>query len=114
MVIHYDGYGDSGPTEHATYEPEGREVPEKFDHALRDLAENYLPAGFENEEGGYGTLIVYPFDGLAELEHQDRYQATEDMDVAGVTAATPIASATAPAGCHASAGCALTAMATPA
>jgi hypothetical protein len=39
---------------------------------VRDVAEEYCPDGYENNEGGYGTLTVYLSLGLAELEHYDR------------------------------------------
>jgi hypothetical protein len=46
------------------------------------VAEAYCPDGYANNEGGYGSLTLYPAHGLAELEHYDRYEDTEEMDAA--------------------------------
>ncbi len=54
---------------------------------LRDVAEGYCPDGYQNNEGGYGTLTVYPFLGFAQLEHYDNFEESEDMET--VPAALP-------------------------
>jgi hypothetical protein len=54
---------------------------------LRDAAECYCPDGYENNDGGYGSLTVYLLLGLAGLEHRDCYEDTEDMD--GASAPMP-------------------------
>jgi len=81
VVVRYEGSGGSGGIEEIEYEPPNAQPATPFEDLLRDLAENYCPAGYENNEGGYGTLTIHPFLGLAELEHSQRYQDTEDMGI---------------------------------
>jgi len=80
-AFRYEDSGDSGAVEAAEYEPEGASVPAWLDDALRELAEGYCPGGYEDNEGGYGTLTVHPALGLASLEHWDRYEDAESMGV---------------------------------
>jgi hypothetical protein len=81
VVIHYDGSGDSGSVGEVDYTPADKSLPDWIDAKLRALAEGYCPEGYENNEGGYGTLTLNVLDGLAELEHHDRYEDAEDLDV---------------------------------
>lgn len=81
VVFRYDGSGDSGCVDVVEYEPEDAAVPKWADERLHELAENYCPPGYENNEGGGGTLTLYPFLGLAEREHRDHFTDTEDMGV---------------------------------
>src|SRR4051812_30175338 len=85
VVIHYEGSGDSGSVEEIESEPETVSLPRSLEDRLRDVAEGYCPDGYENNEGGYGALIVYPALGLAELEHRDRYEDAEEMDARAAT-----------------------------
>ncbi len=79
VTVRYEGSGDSGCIEDLEIEPESARIWDADQDRLRNVAEGYCPDGYENNEGGYGTLTVYPELGLAELEHFDRYQDTEPL-----------------------------------
>lgn len=81
VVISYSGSGDEGAVEDIVWEPGGTSIPDLAERRLSDLAEEYCPPGYQNDMGGYGTLTIYPAEGLAELEHCDYYEDTEDMQV---------------------------------
>jgi hypothetical protein len=78
-IIHYEGSGDQGAVERIEYLPDTVIVPEPLDDALSEVTANYCPDGYENNEGGYGTLTIFPAKGLAELEHIDRFTDVEPM-----------------------------------
>lgn len=84
VTARYEGYGDSGCVEELTYSPDTIAVPGELDDKLQDVAAEYCPDGYENNEGGFGTLTLYLREGLAEREHCDRFTSTEDMDIAPV------------------------------
>lgn len=81
IVIRYAGSGDSGAIEHIEYEPESAAPGKTVEDHLCDVAEDYCPAGYQNNEGGYGTLTIYPGQGLAELEHSNRFEDTEAVSI---------------------------------
>src|SRR5262245_5142695 len=81
VVVRYAGCDDSGGVEEVLYTPEEAAVPRELDDLLRSVAENYCPDGYEHNDGGYGSLTIYPFEGLAELEHTDCYVDEVDAEV---------------------------------
>jgi hypothetical protein len=81
VVLRYDGCGDSGSIQEVEYEPEDYRPTREAEDKLCNVAEGYCPDGYEISDGGYGCLTVQVAAGLAELEHTDRYEDTEDMDV---------------------------------
>lgn len=89
VVIRYEGCGDSGGVEDVEFEPADVALPAWIEDNFRDVTERYCPPGYEINEGGSGTLTVYPVRGLAELEHTDRIEDSEDMD--GPAATLPAA-----------------------
>jgi hypothetical protein len=82
VVIRYYGSGDEGSVQDIKFHPEGVYVPKWAEDRLCDVAESYCPDGYENNDGGYGTLTLYPAEGTAEREHCDWYEDAEDMPVA--------------------------------
>lgn len=56
-------------------------IPDWVEDRLADVAESYCPDGYENNDGGYGSLTVYPAEGIGELEHYDHYEDAKDMPV---------------------------------
>ena len=80
VVVHYEGSGDSGGVSEVEYEPEGTAVPEELADRIREVAEEYCPDGYEDNEGGYGSLTVYPSAGLAQPEYTARDITTEAVD----------------------------------
>jgi hypothetical protein len=81
VVIRYEGSGDSGGVDAVEVEPEEVSLARWVEGQLRKVAEGYCPDGCANDDGGYGNLTVYPALGLAALEHCDRYEDTEAMNV---------------------------------
>ena len=59
VTAEYEGYGDSGNVEDVTVQPAEVQLPEALATEVGDfawsLAYHHHP-GFENNEGGYGTL----------------------------------------------------------
>lgn len=64
VVCEYSGYGDSGGVEQVAYldenaKPVSRsQIEETLDAEVRNYAESLLPAGFENNEGGQGEVVL--------------------------------------------------------
>ncbi len=64
VVCEYSGYGDSGGVENVIYLDENNkpvsrsEFADTLDGDIRDYAEALLPAGFEINEGGQGTVTL--------------------------------------------------------
>jgi hypothetical protein len=85
VVVRYQGYGDEGAIEEIELEPADAPLPDWLEASLQDVAEDYCPDGYENNDGGYGCLTVYPFDGLAELEHCARYEDSQALDTQAAT-----------------------------
>jgi hypothetical protein len=71
--INYEGSGDEGCTGAVTCKPD-TVLPEDLDCELRDVAEEYLPGGYENNAGGFGKLVLKLTKGSAKLTHWDRYE----------------------------------------
>src|SRR5438270_91877 len=69
VIVRYEGCGDSGCVAEIDYTPQIESPPEWLDDALEHAAEGYCPDGYENGTGGYGSLTIYPMQGLATLEH---------------------------------------------
>lgn len=76
VTAEYEGYGDSGNIEDVTVQPAGIALPEELCTKLGDFAWSvayHQHPGFENNEGGYGTLTWdISADSIA-LDHADRY-----------------------------------------
>lgn len=86
IVITYSGSGDSGQVD----DVEARALDEveadmKLDHKLVEQLENWaygiIPAGFENEDGGYGRVEIDLATLKATLYHTDYITETVDRDV---------------------------------
>jgi hypothetical protein len=84
-VLHYAGRDGDGSVGEIDFLPTPAAVPDVVDEALGALAGSYCPVGFASDEGGYGTLTLWPFLGLAERRHHNRNEGTEDLKV-GATA----------------------------
>lgn len=76
VVAEYEGYGDSGNVENLTVQPEGIALPEDLARSVEDFAWSiayHQHPGFENNEGGYGTLTWDIAADSITLDHADRY-----------------------------------------
>jgi hypothetical protein len=75
----YSGYGDSGAIDGVQFRDKAglRVEREKIPAALTEKLENvlyeFLPAGFEINDGGQGTLTLDVQTGTVKLEHQENY-----------------------------------------
>lgn len=78
VVAEYSGYGDSGAIDGISYlDSDDKRVTLTGDAAcvtgLEDALYEYLPAGFEIDDGGRGTLTVFVKDGKVALDHNENY-----------------------------------------
>lgn len=76
VIAEYEGYGDSGNIEDVTVLPAGITLPDEFCTKLGDFAWSvayHQHPGFENNEGGYGTLTWDVTADSIALDHADRY-----------------------------------------
>ena len=76
VTAEYEGYGDSGNIEDVTVQPVGIALPDELCTKLGDFAWSvayHQHPGFENNEGGYGTLTWDVIADSITLDHADRY-----------------------------------------
>ncbi len=76
VTAEYEGYGDSGNVEDITVQPNGIEIAGDLSTKLEDFAWSFAyehHPGFENNEGGYGTLTWDISVDSITLDHADRY-----------------------------------------
>jgi uncharacterized protein DUF6878 len=76
VTAKYEGYGDSGNVEDITLQPVGIELPSDISTRLEEFAWSvayHQHPGFENNEGGYGTLTWDVSANSMTLDHADRY-----------------------------------------
>jgi hypothetical protein len=80
----YSGYGDSGAIDGVQYRDKSgvRVEREKIPTALTEKLENvlyeFLPAGFEINDGGQGTLTLDVQTGRLTLQHQENETVSND------------------------------------
>ena len=80
----YSGYGDSGAIDGLQYrDAAGQRVDrETIPTTLVELLENvlyeFLPAGFEINDGSQGTLTLDVLTGKVTIQHQENYTASND------------------------------------
>ena len=76
VTAEYEGYGDSGNIEDVTVQPSGLKLPDDLRTKIEDFAWSvayHQHPGFENNEGGYGTLTWDVTADSIALDHADRY-----------------------------------------
>jgi len=80
----YCGYGDSGAIDHIAYlDAQGQPVNMDLvrpasDPEIENVLYEFLPSGFENNEGGQGDVTIDVAAGTVKLEHQENYTETND------------------------------------
>ena len=80
----YSGYGDSGAIDGVQYRgPTGirvdrASIPEKLIEDLESCAYSFLPAGFEINDGGQGTLTIDVQLAKVTIQHQENYTESRD------------------------------------
>ena len=76
VIAEYEGYGDSGNVEDVSVQSAGIELPGDLRAKVEDFAWVFAyhhHPGFENNEGGYGTLTWDVTADSITLDHADRY-----------------------------------------
>ena len=83
----YSGYGDSGAIDGVQYRDksgvrvETGTIPASLKEQLENVLYEFLPAGFEINDGGQGTLTLDVQTGTVKLEHQENYtESTSSTD----------------------------------
>jgi hypothetical protein len=80
----YSGYGDSGAIDGVQYRDkagvrvEREKIPAALKEQLESVLYEFLPAGFEINDGSQGTLTLDVQAGTVKLEHQENYTKTRD------------------------------------
>jgi hypothetical protein len=77
VELSYSGYGDEGYIESSSFFPEAVDVPNVLREIVVSWSEAVLPPGWENDEGGQGTVLVNVADATARIEHEMNVIATE-------------------------------------
>jgi hypothetical protein len=84
VAVEYSGYGDSGAINSIDYFDAKNKAVDV--HAtwpacgpmIENVVYEYLPAGFENNEGGQGSFTIDVESKTLTLEHGENYTETED------------------------------------
>jgi len=80
----YSGYGDSGCINHIAYldahdQPVNMDmVRSASDPDIENVLYEFLPAGFEINEGGQGDVTIDVAAGTVTIEHGENYTETRD------------------------------------
>ena len=80
----YSGYGDSGAIDGLQYRDaagqrvERTKLPQETVEALEACLYEFLPEGFEINDGGQGTLTLDVPSGRLAIQHQENYTATTE------------------------------------
>lgn len=81
ITYEYSGEGDSGSMTDVIFYPTPRvEIPETLKNELENCAWEFIPSGFENNEGGFGVLTVDIAAHKLYLEHSERIIETNDTE----------------------------------
>lgn len=84
VEVEYSGYGDSGAINSIDYFDAKNKAVDV--HAtwpacgpmIENVVYEYLPAGFENDEGGQGNFTIDVESKTLELQHAENYTETHD------------------------------------
>ncbi len=80
----YSGYGDSGAIDGIQYRDEAGvrldrgSLPTPVVEQLENVLYEFLPAGFEINDGGQGTLTIDTQTAKVTIQHQENYTETRD------------------------------------
>lgn len=84
FLCEYNGEGDSGDISYTYYEKNdafGQKASDDISEAdvtkLQNIVWEFVPAGFENNDGGFGTVIIDFQNNQIEIEHSDRIVEVE-------------------------------------
>ena len=80
----YSGYGDSGTIDGVQYRDSAGQrvaretIPAAIHESLDNCLYEFLPAGFEINDGGQGTLTVDVQTSRVTIKHQENYTESRD------------------------------------
>jgi hypothetical protein len=80
----YSGYGDSGAIDGIQYRDEAGQrvdrtsLPPEIVEQLENCVYEFLPSGFEINDGGQGTLTIDTQTAKVTIQHQENYTETRD------------------------------------
>ena len=80
----YSGYGDDGAIDGVQFRDAAGErvdrasLPKEIVEQLENCVYAFLPSGFENNDGGQGTLTIDTRTAKVTLNHQENYTETRD------------------------------------
>jgi hypothetical protein len=80
----YSGYGDSGAIDGIQYRNEAGvrvdrgSLPTPVVEQLENCVYEFLPSGFEINDGGQGTVLIDTQTAKVKLKHQENYTDTRD------------------------------------
>ena len=80
----YSGYGDSGAIDGLQYRDAAGQrvdretIPTTLVEELENVLYEFLPAGFEINDGSQGTLTLDVLTGKVTIQHQENYTASND------------------------------------
>ena len=80
----YSGYGDSGAIDGIQFrDAAGQRVdrtclPTEIVEQLENCVYEFLPSGFEINDGGQGTVLIETQPAKVTLKHQENYTETRD------------------------------------
>lgn len=84
VQVEYSGYGDDGCINHIAYldqrgQPVNMDMVRSVsDPTLENVLYEFLPDGFEINDGGQGDITIDVQAGTVKLEHQENYTETRD------------------------------------
>ena len=84
IEVAYSGFGDSGAIDGVQYRgPTGvrvdrASIPAQLIEDVERCAYSFLPAGFEINDGGQGTLAIDVLASKVTIEHQENVAETRD------------------------------------
>ena len=83
LEVQYEGYGDSGNVEDVTPTPTEIKLDTDLNRRVEDFAWDFayaLNPGFENNEGGYGSLEWNLQNDKITISHSNRYVESDTTE----------------------------------
>lgn len=83
LEVQYEGYGDSGNVEDVTPTPTEIKLESEVNRRVEDFAWDFayaLNPGFENNEGGYGSLEWNLETDKITISHSNRYVESDTTE----------------------------------
>ena len=84
IEVAYSGYGDSGAIDGCQYRDSAGTrvdrtlIPQPLIESLESYVYEFLPAGFEINDGGQGTVTIDVAKGAVTIQHQENYTESRE------------------------------------